>query len=118
MFWELYQQSKIHEANDTATRAESKAHNVKYEIRRLEDKIETLAMTCQALWEIVRERTNMTDDELVAKVSEIDRRDGAADGKMGRSGRSCEKCGRVLNKGREKCMYCGAAAGKDHVFQP
>ncbi|QDV87215.1 hypothetical protein [Planctomycetes bacterium TBK1r] len=118
MLWELYQQSKIRDAGATATRAESKSNNMSYEVARLEDKIESLALTCQALWEVARDHSGLSDEELLAKVSEIDLRDGVADGKMGSGTGSCSKCGRTISKRRMSCMYCGEQIVKQHTFQP
>ena len=117
MFWEIYQQSRIHDANVTAANAVSKAQNVGYSIRQLEDKVDSLALTCQALWEILRDRTSLTEEELEAKVNEIDLRDGRADGRMGNTDKKCAKCDRTLNSRHARCMYCGESTDKDHVFQ-
>ena len=117
MLWELYQQSRIQDANATASRAESKSQNVAYTIARLEDKIDSLALTCQALWEIARDQSGLTDEQLMAKVGEIDLRDGQADGKMGSGGEACVKCGRVISKRHMSCMYCGEPVVKEHAFQ-
>ena len=83
----------------------------------LEDKVDSLSLTCQALWEILRDRTKLTEEELLAKISEIDMRDGRADGKMGAKGGPCSKCGRVLNKRHLRCLYCGEHNEMDHAFQ-
>lgn len=124
LFWELYQQSKIREANKRATvasrnasRAAQNAQQVSHSIRMLEDKIDSLSLTCQALWELLRDRTKLTEEELCAKISEIDLRDGQADGKMGVKGGPCSKCGRVLNQRHLRCIYCGEHKSKDHLFQ-
>ena len=117
MLWELYQQSQIHDANASASRAESKTKLANYEIARVEDKIESLALTCQALWEITRDHTGLSDEQLLAKVSEIDLRDGTADGKMSGAATPCSKCGRTINKRHMSCMYCGQPMVKQHAFQ-
>ncbi|PAY16816.1 hypothetical protein CKO51_24580 [Rhodopirellula sp. SM50] len=118
MLWELYQQSQIRDASATASRAESKSRNISYEIARLEDKVESLALTCQALWEVARDHSGLSDEQLLAKVSEIDLRDGVADGKMGSGTESCRRCGRTISKRHMSCMYCGEQIAKRHTFQP
>lgn len=117
MLWELYQQGRINDARSTATRAESKAQSQGYRITELENKIDSLALTCQALWELLRDRSSITEEELVEKITEIDLRDGVEDGKMGGIVIPCPSCGRKLNKRHSRCMYCGNEVNKDHVFQ-
>ena len=117
MLWEIYQQSQIRDAEATASQAQSKAENISYSLAELEQKIESLALTCQALWEIARDQSGLTDEQLMAKVAEIDTRDGAADGKMNSGVQPCTKCGRVLSKRHMKCLYCGEQVRKQHAFQ-
>jgi len=117
MFWEYYQQRTIQGAESRASRADTKATNVKYDLGRMEDKLDSLALTCQAMWEILRERDGITDEVLIAKMTEIDLRDGRADGRMSSAGVPCKNCGRELSRHRERCLYCGTAVDKPHVFQ-
>ena len=117
MFWELYRQSTINEAQATAGRASIQAQEVKLNVRQLEDKVDSLALTCQALWELLSERSSVDDDQLMEKMREIDLRDGTADGKMGRDSTRCKKCNRMLNRRRARCMYCGEFVESPHVFQ-
>lgn len=117
MLWELFQQSRIRGATATAEQANTKTSNLVIAVSELEDKVDSLSITCQALWELLRERNNVTEAELDSKVNEIDLRDGRSDGKMGGGGSSCAKCGRVLNKRHLRCMYCGESFEKLHRFQ-
>ena len=63
------------------------------------------------------DQTGWTDEQLVDKMREVDLRDGREDGKMGSGGAPCPKCGRMLNRRRTQCMYCGERVDKEHVFQ-
>ncbi len=117
MLWEMYQQRGIRAAESSASRAESKAQNVGRTIRLLEGKVDALALTCQAMWELLRDRSKLTEDDLIAKVNEIDLRDGREDGKMSTDAIPCSNCGRMVSKRHERCMYCGEDVEKEHAFQ-
>jgi hypothetical protein len=119
MFWEFYQQRQISGARDAATRAQFKAEQLMDHVRSLEDKLDSLALTCQAMWEILRDRSSITEEDLANKVQEIDLRDGKLDGRLNRSEseRACPKCARLLHRRHAKCLYCGCEAGKTNAFQ-
>ena len=108
MFWEFYQQSQIQKANTTASRAQLKAEQSKDHIQLLENKIESLALACQSLWEILEEKTNITSEQLHAKMEEVDLRDGKKDGRLSSTAKTCEKCGRKTSRRRPICLYCGS----------
>ncbi len=116
MFWELYQTSQIHQAQSQAGRAELKSQQVEERIRLLEDKIESLALACQSLWEIVRDNTAISQEQLERKMEEVDLRDGKRDGKLSRVVSDCTNCGRKTGRRRRICIYCGAENKTDEVF--
>ncbi len=117
MFWETYQQRAIHTAASQASTAQARATNLADAVHRMEEKIDSLALTCQALWELLRDRSDLTEEELIEKIAEIDLRDGKEDGRMGTGGAPCPRCNRVLSRRHERCMYCGEDVGKPHLFQ-
>jgi len=117
MLWEAYQYRAIHDASSKASNAQAKAENFTHAVRQLEGKLDALALTCQALWEILRDRTKLTEVELIEKITEIDLRDGKEDSRMGTRGAPCPRCNRVLSRRHDNCMYCGAEVGKPHLFQ-
>ncbi len=117
IFWELYQQSQISGARSQAESAKSKALSVQDELRRVEDRIDSLALTCQAMWELIRERTTLNDDDIEQRMQEIDLRDGTADGRMRTPTMKCSDCGRVISRRHARCLYCGAEFEKTHLFE-
>jgi len=76
-------------------------------LRELEHDIQRLQLLNQALWELIRERTNLTDADFEQKAHEIDMRDGVADGRMTETALTCPSCGRVSSSKHWKCLYCG-----------
>jgi len=108
--WDVFQQGQINSASitaenaaDTANRTSEKLHN---EVRRLDDKIEGLALVCEALWELLREHSNLTDADVRAKMHEIDIRDGRADGRMTGRPYDCPACHRPVHTTHRHCIWC------------
>ena len=65
---------------------------------------------------LVPERTCNTE-QLVAKIDEIDLRDGALDGRSAKTPPTqCDACGRTLAKRQPVCIYCGTDAESRDPF--
>jgi hypothetical protein len=105
------------QANINASEAKVQADQAVDRMRGLEVTVNHMALACQAMWELLRERVGITEEELLAKIKEVDLRDGAADGRMRPVTVQCPKCGKPSSTKHSQCMYCGAAIPKPHVFQ-
>lgn len=108
LFWDLRQDDRIRAAKTQADQTSYDLQSKQTQLEELRAAVDRLALVNQALWEIVRERVEMTDTDLQAKVDEIDRRDGAADGRLGMAAPACPRCRRPNAAGRTRCLYCGA----------
>jgi len=93
------------------------AHTAQTTVEGLAQRFERLSLVCQALWEILRDRHSMSEDELKMKVLEVDLRDGTTDGKMATEVLLCPSCGNKTNSKRSVCIICGAQIPKRHVFE-
>ncbi len=108
--------------NDSAARqqaaaASSDAASAKREVVELERDLGHLKLVCAAVWELVKERAKLTEDDLVTKVAELDARDGVADGQLTRGVRQCVQCQRTVPSKQQKCMYCGTVQPVGSVFE-
>lgn len=83
----------------------------------LERRVSRLSLLCQAMWELLRERTEVTDKELSDKVLEVDLRDGHTDGRIAPQAAECPHCKRAVNGRRPTCMYCGVELPRRHLFE-
>jgi hypothetical protein len=79
-----------------------------YDPRLLEDRLERLALICMAMWSLVQSETNLTEEDLLERVREIDMMDGTADGKITRQVVRCSKCDRPMSSRHTRCIYCGS----------
>jgi len=88
-------------------------------LRPVEAKMDGLELAVAAMWELMREKFDLTDDQLVAKITEIDARDGAVDGKLKpkpAAEETCPSCHKhVLSRTGTTCLWCGAPLARSTV---
>lgn len=119
--WDIVQQIQINEVGRTAGYAKdtsrSNSDRTHQEVQRLEAKIDTLAIISQALWEVVREKTDLTEKDIEARIAEIDIRDGRKDGKITGKPTQCPACDRPTHTRLKACPYCGTTLKKTHIVE-
>ncbi len=94
-------------ASADAQRASSKAGQAEIRVRELEESLGKTMLICESLWELLRDKTGLTQDDLYAKLQEVDLRDGLLDGKNKSRTQVCCKCHRATSQRHARCMYCG-----------
>jgi hypothetical protein len=104
-------------ARQQAAAASSDAASAKRDVHELEKELGRLKLVCAAVWELLKERAKLTEDDLVTKVAELDAKDGVADGMLTRGIRKCAACGRTVPSKQNKCMYCGMVVAVESVFE-
>ncbi|MGJ8723099.1 MAG: hypothetical protein ACSHYB_00965 [Roseibacillus sp.] len=101
-----------------ANHATSQANRATERSVEAELNVERLQLVTQAMWEFLREATELTDADLEAKIQEIDLRDGQADGQMARQIAICGHCHRKTGvRTHRRCFYCGTTLEKQHVVE-
>lgn len=105
VFWALALQEQAREAERKARAAEKRTQRVEDELRARCDR---LALVCETMWTLMRDRLNLTEADLIDRLHDIDLADGKLDGKVRRPPTSCPKCARRVSQRFAHCMYCGA----------
>ena len=80
------------------------------------DKIDRLVLIHRSMWELVRASNNLSEDDLLKKVTEVDLRDGTLDGKIITPPKKCSGCHRLISRRHRRCIYCGAGNLLDSAF--
>lgn len=112
----FYNASAGRYAVETAAQAKSRAGRVEDRVRELEMRLDRVSLACEALWTIVREKLDLSDEDLKARIDAIDLSDGQLDGRVKRDIKKCPSCGRAVNRKHNQCMYCRAPVDRD-VFE-
>ena len=108
LFWEFRQSQRIGQAEAEAERGRSKAAEARREAQDVDARLDKLTLACMAMWELVKEKTGLTEEDLMERVRQIDLSDGRLDGKIQKQIARCPKCDHVMSARHQKCMYCGA----------
>ena len=77
----------------------------------LSDRVDRLTMVIQALWELLRE-SGLTDEQLVAKIVELDKSDDVLDDTARPSSSRCPQCGAAVTSAEDHCQFCGHQMGR------
>ncbi len=118
LFWSHGDSSAMSSyASAAADGAAAAARSAEDRARDADERLDQLLLVCAAMWELVRERTGLTEEDLVTRVAMIDARDGQADGKMTYTPIKCTKCNRTVFPKHRKCLYCGQPVQMDSVFK-
>ncbi len=96
--------------------AKAKASQAAERVRVLEANLVKVLMINEALWEIIRDKHDLTEEDLNDKLYQIDMRDGDLDGDNQPRVRPCPACGRNVSPRHPACIYCGQIID-DSVFR-
>ncbi len=78
----------------------------------LHERVDRLLMVVDGIWSLL-EDDGYTDEQLLARIQEIDAADGVADGKRTQLAAQCGECGAKVAPGLSSCQFCGTALPED-----
>lgn len=117
MLWNTIQQAQISKASFAVERANAKLEESGYRQSDLVAHVERLSLACQAMWELLRDNSGLTEADIDAKILEINEHDQKVDGKMTSPPMLCPSCGQKTPVGRPNCMICGVPVQSSHKFE-
>ena len=72
LFWEMRQTRMIKEAAGAASAAGSHAVITDHKVGNLADRVDQLTLVCKAMWALIQECTDLTEEDLLKKVQDVD----------------------------------------------
>lgn len=104
------------QGRERADAAMRKAADASSEVTKLENRLDRLHLITQALWELVRKKLALTDEDLTKLIEEIDLRDGVRNGKVAIKPITCPDCKRPASVRTDMCLYCGKQVERKNPF--
>ena len=76
----------------------------------LDARVDRLLLVIEAMWSMLKQDGH-TDEELAARIAEIDKSDGVVDGRRNPPPVTCRSCGSKVMVGIPRCQTCGTETG-------
>jgi len=76
----------------------------------LDARVDRLLLVIEAMWTMLKEDGH-TDEELAARIADLDKSDGVADGRKVAPAVTCRSCGSKVMVGIPRCQTCGTETG-------
>lgn len=103
------------QAGGLKSTAQIEITRLKEDVGRLNRELTILRMICRALWGVVREQTQASEQDLSKQLSQLCGPDGEPIEPKQRT-IVCEQCQRTVKRGTLKCHYCGHLNQPESVF--
>ena len=109
--WDVFQQYQIHKLNKTFDAekdvlAQDQA-GMQATVGQVDERLDHLALICRSMFELLAEKTGLSEKDLIQKIAEVDLRDGQADGKMSYKAKPCPSCASMMSPRFNRCLFCG-----------
>ena len=85
----------------------NRVYSTNRELDGIDQRVDRLALLCEAMWELLQEETDISKEDLQKKVLELDEEDGRRNFRRQRVAQDCE-CGAKIPPTRLSCQFCGA----------
>jgi len=107
MMYLAQQNARLGEALGVARAGQNQADRALDRINQLERRVDRLSLLNLALWQLLQEKSGLTEAELEARVSALDNEDGVVNGRTANSmAHDCPRCHRPISLRHHKCLYC------------
>jgi len=83
----------------------------------LDERVNRLALICEAMWQLIKEQTELNEDDLKKRITKIELQEGRLEGKINRTvsrelPQICPECGARLSRKYNHCQFCGYKSQK------
>lgn len=110
----LYSRVKNNANASSMPLGKTEIDQVRNEIAQLRNELQRMATANEAIWEIVSQRLQVTEAELMAAVDNVEKHHAE---KAQQGAPICPSCQRPTSLNQTRCIYCGHDLGPRAPFQ-
>ena len=111
--WDSYQDVRSKHVAESIIHRDAKVRDLKECVSQLESEfnsnIEKLTLLCQAMWSLIEENTDLTEEDLENKILELEILRGDLFEEVEETAKTCPQCNAAVLPGTDKCQFCGHA---------
>ena len=115
--WDIFQEMRLNDHRAMIADNHASLKEASGDLGDLTLLVRKMALVNQALFELLKERTGISDEDLRRKIREVDLRDGSEDGKLNARSLRCPKCGGTVTAGSLSCKTCGATIAPKYPYE-
>jgi len=118
MAWDLRQNSQKKGLDNEIIASRTDTQQVLEKITHsLDDRFSRLSLICEAMWQLIKEQTELNEEDLRKRIVELDLQDGQLDGRLNRAASQglpqiCPECGARVSRKYNRCQFCGYQSKK------
>lgn len=116
--FDVYQHGKINGIGSLQADTDRRLTHTGDKLRDLEQRYERMTLVTNALWQLLKAHTGLTDADLKKYIEQVDLADGVRDGKVTRrtGAMDCPHCSRRVLKSASVCAWCGGKIASGDPF--
>lgn len=111
LFFDLYQHRQIAQLQSEVRKEQSQTEftarrEAAKQVQELNERLDKVVLAMSALWSLLAEHSKLTEADLARRITEIDMKDGVADGRLTPTPVKCS-CGATVCTKFRRCLFCG-----------
>lgn len=91
-----------------AREAKEHVELLQQDVAALSQRSERLAIANEALWLLLKDKLGLSEEELAARIIDVERAGGTHDALLAPGVLACSQCARTVPARHRQCLYCGA----------